>query len=232
MIKKDSIDNLLYQYAEKSLENKYNKEINESEKEIEFKNINMDMSFNDFWKKLNKNKTTIRRKKRKKVITAIVASLVFAVIVIGPNNIVTYADILYKKIIDVFKEGTNIKYIEDLSKNTDMKLQKIKYIPKGFYLEDEYKDISEGQLYYDALYLDENTDNFFNYHLSNIDNNNITLDTENAKTYEKRIDGKKAFIVEKKENIIILVEYDNYVYLLDGNIDLETLEKVFKSIFE
>ncbi|QQK08958.1 DUF4367 domain-containing protein [Miniphocaeibacter halophilus] len=232
MNKKDSLDSLLYQYAEKALDDKYESEIDHYLNKLEEENLSMDISFKEFWENRSKyeNSPTIIRKKRKKLALTLVASLIFAVILIGPSRVATYADYIYNKIVTVFKEGTNINYKDDFSSKKFI-VQKLNYIPEGFELVEE-NNIKEIPREYDAYYINKKTEKHISYIQRIVSKDSVTLDTEDAKTYEKKIDDKKAFIIEKGDFNTILVEYNNYIYLLDGNIPLEELEKMFISIFE
>lgn len=233
MTKKDSIDKLLYQYGEKAFEKKYDTEIEKYEEEMEKENIKMDISFEEFWENKDKVKKTINKKKKRKskVFSIIAASLIIGVIIVGPSNVVTYADYIYHKIIDVFKEGTNIKYKDDFSKKEDFIIQKLQYIPDDFELIEE-SNVRETPNEYYSYYTSKTTEDHILYNQSLIKKDSITLDTENAKTYEKRIDDKKVFVVEKDGFNTFLSEDNQYIYLLEGNVDVEELERMFISIFK
>lgn len=233
MTKKDSIDKLLYQYAEKAFDEKFDKKIEYYTEKIEEENIQMDVSFKEFWQNKDKYKniSTIKRKRKNKFALIIVASLIVAVIIIGPNNVATYADYIYQKIISVFKEGTNIKYKDDFSEEKAFVVQKLKYIPNGFELVEE-SNLNETPTEYDAYYVNEKTEEQIHYIQRIISKDSINLDTENAITYERKIDNKNTTIVEKEDFNTILCEFDGYLYLLDGNIELDELEEVFTSILK
>ncbi len=227
MISKDSIDKLLYKYAENSLEDLYDHQINQYLINIEQENLTMKTSFNEFWKNKDnfKKKNIIKQKKIKKIISIIAASLIFAIILIGPSKIATYANEIFTTIKTKLSDRTIIEY--DIDENLHVLNIKPTYIPNGYSIIDEYEDIYSFAL----TYSNGNPENdifYENFPPSN--GTTLSLDTENSKTYSRNINGLKIDCIENDKMNTVYYETDNQIYTIAGKINIEELFKMLESV--
>lgn len=100
---------------------------------------------------------------------------------------------------------------------------KLNYIPDGFTLTDS----SEYSSMHDATYY--NINKYF-YVAKSIVSDTISIDTENAQTEYIDINGNKAFLSIKPNQIIMVWENNDILYHINGNIDKETIIKIAENM--
>ncbi|WP_100065993.1 DUF4367 domain-containing protein [Miniphocaeibacter massiliensis] len=227
MQEKYSIDELLNNYAEKILESKYDREAENITSNIKKENIQMDISFQQFWENKDKlkNKTTIKKKRKRKTLVILVATLILAII-IGPKNIATYATEVYNKLVTVLEDRTIITYDVEVA---NIEIKKPTYIPKGYKITDEFNESNKFVLTY-SNGLEEEVIIFDISPLGSLTN---PTDTEDSKTYTKKILNREVSCIENDKGNMVYCEVENQLYSVWGNnIDIDELFKMLESVLK
>ncbi len=113
---------------------------------------------------------------------------------------------------------------ENSKKATESKYSiKLNYIPDGFTLTDS----SESKSIYDVTYY--NINKYF-YVSKSIVPDTMSIDTENAETEYVDINGIKAFMSIKPNQIILIWENNDILYGVYGNIDKKTIIKIAENM--
>lgn len=225
MTKKDSIDELLYQYAENILNEKYDTFIEKYYTDEKFKDLEMNVSFEEFWENKDKIKKTIqKKKKRKRIVTILVASLIFTVVFIGPKELVTYAKEIYSKIVTVLEDRTNIEY--NSTESNVLKIKEPTYIPENYSIVDRFNEDNVFSLTYSNGIEEES----IFYQIYPMEGMTLSLDTEESKIYSKKINNMKINCIENDKANTAYYENEHQIYLLTGKINIDELIKMLESL--
>ena len=99
------------------------------------------------------------------------------------------------------------------------------YVPSGFAV----LEVHEGEEEFYIKYLNDQKQQAYSYYFFE-DTDNTALDTENGNTIEVRINGNLAYVVEKGDEVRILMDKDNNQFYLNGTIPYEEAIKIMESI--
>ena len=90
-------------------------------------------------------------------------------------------------------------------------------------------EVHEGEEEFYIKYLNDQKQQAYSYYFFE-DTDNTALDTENGNTIEVRINGNLAYVVEKGDEVRILMDKDNNQFYLNGTIPYEEAIKIMESI--
>lgn len=103
--------------------------------------------------------------------------------------------------------------------------QEPRYVPKGF---DVLKVNEEADRYFIKYINEEQQQSYVFYYFVNSED--CITDTENGHVQEIQINDNKGYIVQKEDEIQVLLDVDGSRYYLMGNIPLENAIKIMESI--
>ena len=225
MVKKDLIDELLYKYGESAFEKKYNDDIENYTNKMEEENIKMSLSFDEFWNGFN-NKNIIKKKRRKNIAFAIVASLIFAFIVIGPSNVATFSKEMIQKLVVISNDKIFITFEE--AGNYEFQYTIPNYVPENYEIVDTFKE----DKFYVINYSNGNEKENINYGISSVEGTGINNDGENAKMHTIKIEGVEVIVIETPRRNTLDCAIDSQIYSLTSTLETEELIKMMESILK
>lgn len=99
------------------------------------------------------------------------------------------------------------------------------YVPAGFAVLEVHE--GEGEIY--IKYLNDQKQQAYSYYFFE-ETDNTAVDTENGNTVEIKINGNQAYVVQKGDEVNILMNKNNKQFYLNGTIPYEEAIKVMESI--
>lgn len=185
-----------------------------------------------------KMKALLRHEKRSIPMRKIVSSMrhlaAAVLIVLGIGLVVTmsveaYREKLFQFIIEIYPELTSIRTVGDGGTNNEVLVPvEPGYVPEGYYLDER----SVGSLTVLELYVNDAKQNIC-YSQSLLGCGEMILDTEDADVSTVVVEGIDLMLVEKESvfNMVYWQDEKNQ-YSLDGNIEMDELIKMAKSMIE
>ena len=146
---------------------------------------------------------------------------------------VTHVDAFRTPLLRFFSEIKNQSTFLEIEKENDYKLTtnfspyEPQYIPKGFSVLGVTEDEKSGTFVIQYINDTENETYTF-YFFSKLDSK--AIDTEDCDVLETEILGNKAMVVQKSDEIRILLMKDNHQYYLNGTIPISEAYKIMESL--
>lgn len=185
-----------------------------------------------------KMKALLRHEKRsvpmRKMVSGMKRLAAAVLIVLGIGLVVTmsveaYREKLFQFIIEIYPELTSIRTVGDGGINDDVLVPvEPGYVPEGYYLDER----SVGSLTVLELYMNDAKQNIC-YSQSLLGCGEMILDTEDADVSMVIVEGIDLMLVEKESVFNMVYWHDEKnLYSLDGNIEMDELIKMAKSMIE
>lgn len=185
-----------------------------------------------------KMKALLRHEKRsipmRKMVSGMRHLAAAVLIVLGIGLVVTmsveaYREKLFQFIIEIYPELTSIRTVGDGGTNNEVLVPvEPGYVPEGYYLDER----SVGSLTVLELYVNDAKQNIC-YSQSLLGCGEMILDTEDADVSTVVVEGIDLMLVEKESVFNMVYWHDEKnQYSLDGNIEMDELIKMAKSMIE
>lgn len=133
-------------------------------------------------------------------------------------------------IVETFEKFSNILFINDESKDTnvDLKFEKVTptYITEGYTLDYEFDDVS----LYQARYFNSDKTSNITYIQLISDDSILQVNTENVSYNNIEINNFKAVSYSNKGINTVVLHAKDYAFIIEGNISMEELIKIAESI--
>lgn len=114
----------------------------------------------------------------------------------------------------------NVSHLSD-----EYSLYEPRYTPENF----DIQEIHESESGFSISYINDLSNQYYNLYFFN-EASQISLDTENASVFDLQINGHNSIIVEKGDEIKILMSYEESQYYLEGSLSIEEAIKIMESI--
>lgn len=170
-----------------------------------------------------------RHSERHKMIRRIAAAI--GLVLVGSITMVTRVEAFRVPLLRFFSNITAESTFFGVQKENNFavteKFQEYEpqYIPAGFSVEET---VELGTSFYIKYLNDQQSQRYTFYYFENIDNR--AVDTEDATGNNDFINGNKAIVIQKGNEIRILMYKDNHEYCVQGNISMEEGYKILESI--
>lgn len=198
----------------------------EAESQIHVFSKEHDKKMKRIYKMAKRAETPNLYKRRIKYMVAGFAALV-SVSVLTATQIEAFRVPIIKYISQI-KEKYSIftPYKEDISYLSDeYTLYEPKYTPEDF----DIQEIRESESGFSISYINDLSNQYYNLYFFN-EASQISLDTENASVRDVEIGSNNATIVQKNDEIRILMSYGESQYYLEGSLPVEEAIKIMESI--
>ena len=168
-----------------------------------------------------------KKYRRKRLQAAACIILILSVSTLTVTRVEAFRLPLIRFFSEIREKSTKLNMQGENNFNLTKKFQEYEpqYIPSGFSVD----EVNEGELSFFIRYLNEDKDQeYFFYYFNNLTTK--TMDTEEANVVATEINGNKVYMIEKKDEVRVLM-YKNMLQLyLRGSIPLEEAYKILESI--
>ena len=185
-----------------------------------------DKRMQEIFKKADKAENKSRKRKQYRQIAAGFA-LFFCISAFSITQVEAFRLPLVRFFMEVKEKSTLFGASKEMDSGVteNHKEYEPHYVPAGFAVLEVHE--GEGEIY--IKYLNDQKRQAYNYYFFE-DVDNIAVDTENSNTVEIKINGNHAYVVQKGDEVNILMNKNNKQFYLNGTIPYDEAIKVMESI--
>lgn len=185
-----------------------------------------DMRMRELFKMADKVENRSRKLKKYRQVAAVVA-LFFCISAFSITQVEAFRLPLLQFFIEIKEKSTlfGIGKGVNIGLTQNYKEYEPHYIPAGFAV----LEVHEGDGDFFIKYLNDQKQQAYSYYFFE-DVDNTVVDTENGDTVEIKINGNQAYVVNKGDEVNILMNKNNKQFYLNGMIPYEEAIKVMESI--
>lgn len=168
-----------------------------------------------------------KKYRRKRLQAAACIILILSVSTLTVTRVEAFRLPLIRFFSEIREKSTKLNMQGENNFNLTKKFQEYEpqYIPSGFSVD----EVNEGELSFFIRYLNEDKDQeYFFYYFNNLTTK--TMDTEEANVVATEINGNKVYMIEKKDEVRVLMYKNMHQLYLRGSIPLEEAYKILESI--
>ncbi|ANU45018.1 hypothetical protein ADH76_00995 [Enterocloster clostridioformis] len=185
-----------------------------------------DKRMQEIFKMADKVENKSRKRKRSRQIAAGFA-LFFCISAFSITQVEAFRLPVVRFFMEIKEKSTLFEASKEMNSGITQNYKQYEphYVPAGFAVLEVHEN--EGGFY--IKYLNDQKQQAYDYYFFE-DTDNTAVDTENGNTIEIKINGNQAYLVQKGDEVNILMNKNNKQFYLNGTIPYEEAIKVMESI--